>query len=71
MDTTTNSSSTYEEEYFELVLYIYIYFKSKFTNLLSHPEAKLPHALINFLRLTHSLIHHLFILYIMQRNTSY
>ena len=40
MDTTTNSSSTYEEEYFELVLYIYIYFKSKFTNLLS--EAKLP-----------------------------
>lgn len=67
MDTTTNSSSTYEEEYFELVLYIYIYFKSKFTNLLSHPEAKL----INFLRLTHSLIHHLFILYIMQRNTSY
>lgn len=63
MDTTTNSSSTYEEEYFELVLYIYIYFKSKFTNLLSHPYF--------FLRLTHSLIHHLFILYIMQRNTSY
>ena len=24
MDTTTNSSSTYEEEYIELVLYIYI-----------------------------------------------
>lgn len=67
MDTTTNSSSTYEEEYIELVLYVR-------ANLLIYCPTRrqnCPNALINFLRLTHSLIHHLFILYIMQRNTSY